>query len=134
VLSSGHQSPAPPPPQLSIQVNSTTATKDSWWSRKSPQARNSQLVNNAVAAKETTAEIASKEEEEEKHPHFSNHLVEEHLQLLFKIRQKHDDQMHSESILCQRMDILFYALIDTLVCTRCPTYGQQFTPTCTIHR
>jgi hypothetical protein len=39
--------------------------------------------------------------------HFSNHLAEHHLELLFKIRQRQDDHMHCQGIISQRMDILF---------------------------
>jgi hypothetical protein len=41
--------------------------------------------------------------------HSANHLVEEHLELLFKIRQQQDDHMHCQSIISQIMDILFKA-------------------------
>jgi hypothetical protein len=39
--------------------------------------------------------------------------MEEHLQLIFEIRKKQDDQMHSQHILGQRMDIMFDALVDS---------------------
>jgi hypothetical protein len=71
-----------------------------------------QLEDNAVAANKIIAEVVGQEEEEEQPQHFANRLVEEHLLLLFEIRQRQDDQMHSQSILGQRMDILFDALTD----------------------
>jgi hypothetical protein len=46
-----------------------------------------------------------KEEEALPH-HFSNHLTEEHLELLFKIRQRWDDQMHCQGVISQRMDTI----------------------------
>jgi hypothetical protein len=75
-----------------------------------------QVEENAAAANEITTEVAGKEEEEEQPQQFANRLTEEHLQLLFEIRQKQDDQMHSQSILGQRMDILFDALADAPAC------------------
>jgi hypothetical protein len=61
----------------------------------------------------------------------ANRLLEEHLQLIFEIRQKQDDQLHSQAHPRQRMDILFDALVDAPVRTRCPTCGQKFIPTTT---
>ena len=58
---------------------------------------------------------------------------EEHLQILFKIRQKQDDKMHSQIILGQRMDIFFNALINSPTRTKFPTCGQWFTSVYTIH-
>jgi len=55
----------------------------------------SKLEDNAAKTKEITTEVAGKEEEEEQPQQFANRLAEEHLQLLFEIRQKQDDQMHS---------------------------------------
>jgi hypothetical protein len=91
------------------------------------------LEDNAATTNEITTEVAGKEEEEEQPQQFTNRLTEEHLQLLFEIRQKQDDQMHSQSILGQRMDILFDALADAPAHARCPTCGQRFTPVYTIH-
>lgn len=67
-----------------------------------------------MAANEITIEVASKEKEDEQPPQFANRLTEENLQILLEIKQKQDDQMHSQSILSQRMDILFDALADSL--------------------
>jgi hypothetical protein len=91
------------------------------------------VEENAAEANEITTEVAGKEKEEEQPQQFANRLMEEHLQLLFEIRQKQDDQMHFQSILSQRMDIIFDALADSPVRGRCPTCGQQFTPVYTIH-
>lgn len=66
-----------------------------------------------MAANEITTEVANKEKEDEQPPQFANRLMEEHLQILLEIRQKQDDQMHSQSILSQRMDILFDELADS---------------------
>jgi hypothetical protein len=41
-----------------------------------------------------------------------NRLSDEHLQIIFEMRQKQDDQLHIQRILGQRMDILFDALVD----------------------
>jgi len=64
---------------------------------------------------------------------YANRLSEEHLQLIFEIRQKQDDQLHSQRILGQRLDILFNALVDAPARTRCPTCGQKYTPVYNIH-
>jgi hypothetical protein len=53
------------------------------------------VEENAAASNEITTKVADKEEEEDQPQQFANHLMEEHLQLLFEIRQKQDDQMHS---------------------------------------
>jgi hypothetical protein len=73
-----------------------------------------------------------KEEEDQPH-HFSNHLVEEHLQILFEIRQKQEDQVHSQNVINQRMNIMFEALSDAPASARCPMCSQRFTPAYTIH-
>jgi hypothetical protein len=51
----------------------------------------------------------------------------------FQIRQKQDDQLHSQRILGQRLDILFDALVDAPARTRCPTCGQKYIPVYNIH-
>jgi hypothetical protein len=93
-----------------------------------------QLENKAGTDKEINAEGDEMGKEEEALPQqFANHLVEEHIELLFEIRQKQDDQVHSQSVLSQRMDILFEALTDAPAQARCPTCKQRFTPAYTIH-
>jgi hypothetical protein len=92
-----------------------------------------QVEENKMAANENTTEVTSEEKEEEKPQQFANLLMEEHLQLIFEIGQNQDDQMHSQRILGQRMDILFEALADAPARTRCPTCGQRFTPVYNIH-
>jgi hypothetical protein len=92
-----------------------------------------QVEENTAAANEVTTGVASEEKEEEQPQQFANHLTEEHLQLIFEIRQKQDDQMHSQRILGQRMDIMFDTLTDAPMRTRCPTCGQRFTPVYNIH-
>jgi hypothetical protein len=65
--------------------------------------------------------VVVSEDKEEGQPHlFSNHLTEDNLQLIFEIRKKQDDQMHSQRILGQRMDIIFYALAEDPAWTQCP--------------
>jgi hypothetical protein len=59
--------------------------------------------------------IASEDKEVEWPLLCANRLSEEHLQLIFEIRQKQDDQLHSQRILGQRLDILFDALADAPV-------------------
>jgi hypothetical protein len=39
-------------------------------------------------------------------------LPDEHLQLIFELRQKMDDQAHIQQILGQRMDLLFDAMME----------------------
>jgi hypothetical protein len=102
-----------------------------WWRRKSPRAGRSE--ENTVVANEENTVVASEEKEEDQPQQFANRLTEEHLQLIFEIRQKQDDQMHSQRILGQRMDIMFDALADAPARTRCPTCGQRFTPVYNIH-
>jgi hypothetical protein len=118
------------PPQLSIQV---TPTMDRSCMVEEEIPPRWQLEDNTTTANEITTEVDGKEEEEEQPQHFANHLTKEHLQLLFEIRQKQDDQMHSQSIIGQRMDILFDALTDAPARAICPTCGQRFTLVYTIH-
>jgi hypothetical protein len=77
--------------------------------------------------------VTSEDKEEERPQLCANRLTEEHLQLIFEIRQKQDDQLHSQRILGQRLDILFDALADAPARTRCPTCGQKYTPVYNIH-
>nr|ABK23844.1 unknown [Picea sitchensis] len=95
----------------------------------------SQLENNAGTTEtiKTRADNEAIKEEEDQPQHFANRLMEEHLQLLFEIRKKQDDQVHSQSILNQQMDILFDALTDAPVRAKCPTCSQEFTLVYTIH-
>jgi hypothetical protein len=120
-----------PPPQNSIRRTPITEMAAAWWRRKSPRA--GRWRKTQWTANEDTTVVASEEKEEEQPQQFANRLTEEHLQLIFEIRQKQDDQMHSQRILDQRMDILFDALADAPVRTRCPTCGQWFTPVYNIH-
>jgi hypothetical protein len=71
--------------------------------------------------KETIAAGDDETSNGEEASHFANHLAKEHLELLFKIRQRQDDQMHCQGVMSQRMDILFEALIDAPTQSRCPT-------------
>jgi hypothetical protein len=92
------------------------------------------VEENISAANEDTIVFANEEKEEEQPQQFANHLMEEHLQLIFEIRQKQDDQMHSQCILGQRMEILFGTLANAPAWNRCPTCGQRFTLVYNIHR
>jgi hypothetical protein len=94
-----------------------------------------QLENMAGTDKEIIAggDDETGKEEEALPQHFSNHLAEEHLELLFEIRQRQDDQMHCQGVISQRMDIMFEALTDAPTQARCPTCRQRFTPAYTIH-
>jgi hypothetical protein len=99
------------------------ATTAAWWRRKSPQA----------GKVEEHTLIASEDKEVERPLLYANRLSEEHLQLIFEIQQKQDDQLHSQCILGQRLDILFDALADAPAQTRCPTCGQKYTHVYNIH-
>jgi len=77
--------------------------------------------------------VASENKEEDR-PHLcENRLMEEHLQLIFEIWQKQYDQMHSQRILDQRLDIMFDALADAPTLTRCPMCGWWYTLVYNIH-
>jgi len=72
--------------------------------------------------------------EEEDHPHhFSNHIVEEHLQILFHIRKMEEDHVHSQNVINQRMNILFEVLSDSPWNARCSMCNQSFTQAYNIH-
>jgi hypothetical protein len=60
-------------------------------------------------------------------------LSDEHLQLIFEMRQKLDDQAHIQRILGQRMDLLFDAMTEAPTNKRCPTCGQKFVPAYNTH-
>jgi len=81
---------------------------------------------------EVDKEIGKEEEEDQPH-HFSNHLAKKHLQILFDIRKKQEDQVHSQNVINQRMNILFQALSDAPVSAIYLMSSQQFTPAYTIH-
>jgi DNA-directed RNA polymerase sigma subunit (sigma70/sigma32) len=68
-----------------------------------------QVEENKMVTNDENTMVASKEKEEDQPQQFVNRLIEEHLQLILEIRQKQDDQMHSQRIIGQRMDILFDA-------------------------
>jgi hypothetical protein len=63
--------------------------------------------------------IASEDKEVEWPQLCENHLMKEHLPIIFEIWQKQDDKLHSQRILDQRLDILFNALVDSPARTRC---------------
>jgi hypothetical protein len=77
--------------------------------------------------------IASEDKEVEWPQLCENHLTKEHLQIIFEIWQKQDDQLHSQHILGQRLDILFDALVDAPARTRCQMCGQKYTLVYNIH-
>jgi hypothetical protein len=60
-------------------------------------------------------------------------LPDEHLQLIFELRQKLDDQAHIQRILGQRMDLLFDAMTEAPTSKRCPTCGHKFVPAYNAH-
>jgi hypothetical protein len=70
---------------------------------------------------------------EEPPPPTTLRLPEEHLQLIFELRQKLDNQAHIQRILGQRMDLLFDAVTEAPTSKRCPTYGQKFVPAYSAH-
>jgi hypothetical protein len=55
-------------------------------------------------------------------------FAEEHLQLIFELRQKMDDQAHIQNFLGQRLDLLMDAMTAAPASKRCPTCGQFFVP------
>jgi hypothetical protein len=72
-------------------------------------------------------------EGDEKGSHHTHYLAVEHLELLFDIRQRQDEQVHGQRIINQRLDLLFEAFSDAPMPARCPTCKQKFVPTFTSH-
>jgi hypothetical protein len=60
-------------------------------------------------------------------------LTDEHLQLIFELGQKLDDQAHIQQILGHRMDLLFDAMMEAPTSKRCPTSGQKPIPAYNAH-
>jgi len=94
-----------------------------------------QLENMVGTDKEiiTGGDDETGKEEEALPQHFSNHLTEEHLELLFKIRERKDDEIHCQGFISQRIDILFEVLTEAPTQARCLICRQWFTPAYTIH-
>jgi hypothetical protein len=65
--------------------------------------------------------------------HYTYHLAAEHLELLFDIRQRQDEQVHGQRTIHQRLDLLFEALSDAPPQAQCPTCKQKFIPVYTAH-
>jgi hypothetical protein len=55
-------------------------------------------------------------------------FAEEHLQLIFELRQKMDDHAHIQKFLGQCLDLLMDAMTVAPASKRCPTRGQFFVP------
>jgi hypothetical protein len=85
------------------------------------------------AGKDSTAAEDTGMDKGEESSHSAYHLAEEHLELLFDIRQRQDEQVHGQGIINQRLDLLFEAFTDAPAQARCPTCKQRFTPTYTSH-
>jgi hypothetical protein len=64
------------------------------------------------AGKESTATEGNVIGKGYERSHFSNHLVEEHLELLFDICQQQDEHVHGQGVINQRLDMLLEALTD----------------------
>jgi hypothetical protein len=53
-------------------------------------------------------------------------FLDDHLQLIFKMRQNLKNQLHNQSILNKRMDIMFGSLSGAPAQKRSPTCSQMF--------
>jgi len=53
-------------------------------------------------------------------------FIEEHIQLIFELRQKLDDQAHIQTYLGQRLDLMMDTMTTALERKRCPTREQIF--------
>lgn len=56
------------------------------------------------------------------------HLAVEHLEILFDIQQRQDEQVHGQRTIHQRLDLLFETLSDAPSQAQCPTCKQKFVP------
>lgn len=57
-----------------------------------------------------------------------HYLAKEHLELLFDIRQRQDEQAQGQRIINQRLDFLFEAFSDAPRSASCPTCKQKYVP------
>jgi hypothetical protein len=89
--------------------------------------------NGAVDVVDADLDAVDADLMEEPPPPTPIRLPDEHLQLIFELRQKMDDQAHIQQFLGQCLDLLFDVMTTTPASKQCPTCGQIFVPAYNAH-